>query len=328
MRLRRFLIGCSAIALILSLVLISFLAYLFLSFKQEYRSPTELADPDGAFMQVNGASLYYIAKGDNENPAVIFIHGFGGSSFTWRDNLQAIAEAGFYVVALDLPPFGLSDKSATIGYSRRDLAAYVAGLMDNLDIETASVLGHSMGATVASYFAVNYPERLEKLILVDGGIIENREPSNSGNSPLAFLRTIDLNSPLAAEILRVSLRPDTFEDIMQSAYYDPSLISDEMVAGYARPLQIEEWPYGFIGFLQTEQTQTLRLQDLAEQIEVPILIIWGEGDSWIPIEQGQAMAAVLDEAGFISYPNVGHLPMEENVEGFNTDLIAFLRESN
>jgi alpha-beta hydrolase superfamily lysophospholipase len=147
MRLRRFLIGCFSLLFIALIIGVGVVAYIFLSFNQEYRSPQELADTGGAFAEVNGASIYYIAKGESSNPAIILIHGFGGSTFTWRGNIDALAGAGYYVVALDLPPFGLSDKSPEIGYSRSDFAAYVAGLMDYLEIESATFVGHRRGGS-------------------------------------------------------------------------------------------------------------------------------------------------------------------------------------
>ncbi|MEO1646268.1 MAG: hypothetical protein AAFR67_13840, partial [Chloroflexota bacterium] len=72
----------------------------------EVITPQDLADDNGAFAIVNGAEIYYVSEGDPSNPAVVMIHGFGGSTFTWRDNIGVIADAGYYAVALDLPPFG------------------------------------------------------------------------------------------------------------------------------------------------------------------------------------------------------------------------------
>lgn len=324
---RKLFIGCFSVIGILVLGTVIFVALSLYFISQEYRSPEELADPDGQFADVDGVRIYYLAEGERENPAVVLIHGFGGSTFTWRDNMDALEEAGYYVVALDLPPFGLSDKSAEIAYSRADLAGYVAGLMDELGIESATIVGHSMGATVASYFLLNYPERVDKIVFVDGGIFEARTSNRRDeDSPLAFLNEIDPASPIAADILRLTLRPNTFAEIMSSAYYDPEFITDEMVAGYARPLKIADWPNGFLGFLQAEQSQSLSLAELAELVRMPCLIIWGENDSWIPLASGEEMLEALPDARMIRYPQVGHLPMEENVEGFNADLISFLAE--
>lgn len=298
---------------------------------QDYVSPEDLADPNGQFAEVNDASIYYITHGDTENPVVILIHGFGGSTFTWRDNTEAIADAGYYVIALDLPPFGLSDKNPDIGYTRSDYADYVAGLMDILSIETATIVGHSMGGSVTAYFAVNYPERVDNLIFVAGGIFERAQEDTATNdneqssSPLGFLSTIDTESEQAAELLRLTLRPVTFGQIISSAYYAPDqFLTSEVVDGYARPLQIEDWMYGFLGYLNAEETNPISNDELAQAVDAPTLILWGEEDTWVSLSMGESMSETLTGTTFITYPLVGHLPMEENTQQFNEDIINFL----
>ena len=300
--------------------------------QSEYVSPEELADEDGNFAEIDGVSIYYIERGDSNNPAVILIHGFGGSTFTWRDNIDAIVEAGYYVVALDLPPFGLSDKNPEIGFSRRDFADYVAGLMDELEIETATIVGHSMGGSTTAYFTVQYPERVDNLIFVAGGIFDasltgsgdNEADGDSGGSPLAILSTIDLESDSAAFILEAALVPATFASIIETAYYDASIMTDEVVAGYARPIQIEGWAEGFIAYWTAEEENPISFDDLIEVADMPVLIIWGEEDTWVSIEMGYAMDEALTNSTMITYPEVGHLAMEENIEQFNQDIITFL----
>lgn len=95
----------------------------------DFVSRQSLADENGTFVDVGSASIYYVTAGDPTKPPVILIHGFGGSTFTWRDTLPALADAGFYAIALDLPPFGLSDKNPELDYSRSSMAIWVAGLM-------------------------------------------------------------------------------------------------------------------------------------------------------------------------------------------------------
>jgi pimeloyl-ACP methyl ester carboxylesterase len=183
-----------------------------------------------------------------------------------------------------------------------------------------------IGGAVATYFVINYPERVDKLVFVDGGIFDSSQQRSPSDSPFAFLQNIDLNSPIAEETLRVSLRPATFADIMSSAYYDPAFITEEVVAGYTRPLQIENWPYGFISFLQDEQSQVVTMADLATGATMPTLIIWGEADTWIPLARGESMRGALADVRLVTYPKVGHLPMEKNIDRFNADLIRFLEE--
>lgn len=297
---------------------------------QDFATVEELADPNGQFTDVDGVRLYYIAEGDTDNPAVIFLHGFGGSTWTWRDNLPVIADAGYYAVAVDLPPFGLSDKSEGVGYSSSDMATHVVSLMDALDIETATIVGHSMGGTVTAYFAVNYPERVEKLVFVAGGLFTasgaalDGDGAEQSGSPFEFLANIDPTSPAAVGLIRATVRPTTFVNLLSDAYYDASVLTEEVAEGYQRPLLLEDWASGFLYYLQAEETQRITLDDLANAIDVPVLYIWGEADTWVSVTVGEAMDEVIENDQFVRYEAVGHLPMEENTAQFNSDLIAFL----
>lgn len=319
----------------LLLLILIFLLTSTLVAQDETITPQDLADENGQFAQVNDASIYYIAEGNPDNPAVILIHGFGGSTFTWRDNIQLIADAGYYVIALDLPPFGLSDKTPEIGYTRSDYADYVVRLMDTLNIDTATIVGHSMGGTVTAYVAVQYSSRIDNLIFVDGGVFDTTLTAEETSevedqedaSPFGFLDSIDLSSPNAASFLETVLRPALFAQIMQSAYYDPEIVTDEVVSGYTRPLQLDNWAEGFIGFLTAQEENIVTLDNLVEVADMPILIIWGEEDTWIPLSAGQTMNEALPTSQLVTYPLVGHLPMEETVQSFNQDLITFLDEN-
>lgn len=299
-----------------------------------YRTPQELADKNGQFADVEGVSIYYVAYGQPENPAVILIHGFGGSTFTWRNNIEVIADSGFYVLALDLPPFGLSDKRPELDYSQSWMADLVAGFLDELGIETATIVGHSMGGAVTAQFAVRHPERVDKLIFISGGIFDaeaqNAASPNEENesSPFAILASLDPESPFAVTAIRALLTPETFTNILRSAYYRKEVVTDDVTAGYQRPLQIENWAVGFLAFQQAEETAPILLPDLAAVSQsVPVLIIWGEEDTWVSLQMGEAMRATLSNVTFITYPETGHLPMEENTTQFNEDIIAFLQKS-
>lgn len=298
---------------------------------QEFSTVEDLADENGTFIDVNDVQLYYVSEGDTSNPTVIFLHGFGGSTWTWRDTLPAIADAGYYALAVDLPPFGLSDKGEGIGYSRSDMARHVIGLMDELSIETATIVGHSMGGTVTAYIAVQHPERVDKLVFVAGGLFTASgqaldEQQDSAPTSFGFLANIDPESPAAIGLIRAAVRPTTFTNLLSDAYYDDSILTGEVTEGYQRPLLLEGWASGFLYYLQAEETESITLEDLANAINVPMLYIWGEEDTWVSIGVGEAMDRMIENDQFVRYPLVGHLPMEENTAQFNADLIAFLNE--
>ncbi len=298
-----------------------------------YVEPEALADPEGAFTEVDGLQIYYIEMGDTDDPTVILVHGFAGSTFTWRDTIAPLVEAGYHVVALDLPPFGLSDKAIPEDYTRSSMAATLAGLMDTLEIESATLVGHSMGGGVIAQFAIDYPQRVEKLVFVDGAVyippekpdVEATEEARlTGDNPLSFLSRFDPQSPLSAAALRTFITPEVFNEILSNAYHNKSVITPEVQEGYQRPLHIRGWEVGLLTFMAANEiTENIDI-DALRALDVPALIIWGQEDSWVPLAVGEALANALPHATLVTYPETGHMPMEETTEAFLSDLIAFL----
>jgi pimeloyl-ACP methyl ester carboxylesterase len=301
-------------------------------------TPQDLADPDGQFIDINGAEIYYIERGNAEDPVVLLLHGFGGSTFTWRDNMDAIAEAGFRVVAFDRPPYGLSDKSPDLDYTVQGYSQLTAELMDALDIESAMLVGHSAGGGVIGQFAIDFPERVDALVFVAGFVggrgpapTEESTPEPEGGSGLdvifELVAGLDPDSPLAQGAIRTILTPDRFVEILSGAYYDPSIVTEEVAAGYQRALLVSGWEAGLLAVLSSDSpaVDSAQFSESVETQAIPVLLIWGEEDTWVPLEAGLLLQQQVPTAELITYPLVGHLPMEENVEQFNTDLVAFLQ---
>lgn len=291
---------CKSIRIILCLII----GCVFLIPVSAQSTPQELADPDGQFLDIDGVSIYIQAHGDAANPAVILLHGFGGSTFTWRGTLDPLVEAGYYMVAMDLPPFGLSDKSAELDYSRTGLANLVVGAMDELEIETAVIVGHSMGGGVTAYLGARYPERVRGLIFVSGGLFEampdtaatSQADTSSRDGLFGMLEGIDPSSPLAGVLVRTFLTPDRFTDLLESAYTRTDVITPEVIAGYQRPLLTDDWPEGLLAFSAAEEMTPVSLDDLTAAIDendIPVLIVWGESDTWVSIALGETMHAAL-----------------------------------
>ena len=116
----------------------------------------------GRMLSVDGVGIHCLEAG--QGPALLLIHGLGASTFTFRRILPDLARR-FRVVAVDLKGFGFSERPAAGDYSLSAQAALVRQVMDQLGVEKASVLGHSMGGAVAMRLALAYPERVERLIL-------------------------------------------------------------------------------------------------------------------------------------------------------------------
>ena len=297
-------------------------------------TPQDLAPEQGQFIEVNGVEIYFEDYGVADNPTMILLHGFGGSSFTWRDNISSLVDAGYRVVTFDRPPFGLSDKSLETDYTTSAQLDYMLGLMGALEIDRATLVGHSAGGGIISYFSTLYPERVDALVFVAGAVpiprdvVVTDDDSDDDDSGLGSLfelaGSLDPASSVSQNLVQSFLTPERFVELLSSAYYDPAIVTDEIAEGYQLPLQITGWEIGFISYFAS-RNETLEFDlDAFSTLDIPISIIWGEDDTWVPISAGEALAEFFPNSTFITYPLVGHLPMEENPEQFNTDLLAFI----
>lgn len=294
----------------------------------------ELADPGGEFLLVGGVSLYLIDAGEADAPPVILLHGFGGSTFTWRDTITPLTDAGFRVIAYDRPPFGLSQKTGELELTLAAQADQLAALLDELGIEQAVLVGHSAGGGTISQFAVSHPDRITALVFVAGAVPIATEPRDSeeqeeSDSPLGGLFEIasrlDPDDPNVVRLMRRFLTPERFVDILSSAYGSAFEVTDDVANGYARVLLVEGWESGLVRLLTAEDSTPFDTDTFLENAsQVPVLIMWGEADTWVPLERGLALAERLPNANLVTYPEIGHLPMEEEVNQFNADLTTFL----
>lgn len=321
--------------LLIIILLISFVLTSCGQFPEMNISTQKLADENGQFVEVDDIELYMQIWGESTNPAIILVHGFGASSFSWRLNGQVLADAGYYVIAVDRPGFGLSDKSTAIDYTHAAQADLLANLMDELNIETVTVAGHSQGGNVVAHFALRHPERLDKLVIVAGAIV----PSGESGVDFGSIASLALEpSPLlqkladnwfASKIINFVLGSYFTEsrvtDLMASAYGDPDLMTNEMIEGYYRPFRTRGWEAGLIAMTLDSDGNILANDELT-QIETPTLILWGTADTWVPIEGGNILAEILPNAQMITYPDIGHSPMDTVADAFHTDLLAFLAE--
>lgn len=325
--------------LLIVLVLVIFVVPYFISFSPIGVEASTLADPDGFFIDVDGLSTYVLARGPEDGEAVLLLHGWGASTFTWREQIDVLAEAGYRAVAFDRPPYGLSAKTGTnIPYSASDLAQFTVEVMDELGIQKAVLVGQSQGGGVAGYFAVRYPGRISKLVLVSAALrpTDDPQPTTSGGSnrvggslgiPPVVTSLIKFE-PLArwARLaIRTFVTPEFSTSILKSAYYDPAFMTPEIEAGYQRQLKVVGWDEALMGQLTgaSFQADPITAEQIAG-IDVPVMIAWGADDTWVPISVGERLRELLPEAEWHVYPQVGHLPQEEAAEAFNADLVGFL----
>ncbi len=307
--------------LLIVLVALMLLPYL-LPVTAANADPRTLADPNGIFLSVNGAEVYYVAYGAADAPAVIFLHGLFGSTFTWRKNLEAVAGAGYRAIAFDRFGAGLSDKRETLDFSHAAAADLTAALMDALQIERAVIVGHSAGGNVLAHFALRHPQRVEKLVIVAGAII-----GDSGPPPfVGALVTFPPINRWARVLVSALLTEERLAQAVEAFYVKKDWLTAADLAGYWRPFQATGWDVGLIGLTRDLATSKLSDAQVAQLAAFAprTLILWGEADTVTPFETGRELAGLLAGAQLVSYEGIGHQPMEETPDAFNRDLIAFL----
>lgn len=276
-------------------------------------NPQTLAEPDGQFVQVNGASIYFRERGPEDGPAVLLLHGFLGSTDDWNPVIDVLAGSGYRVIAFDRPPFGLSDKSTALDYSVTGQATLTLGLMDALGMARASLVGHSAGGSVAAQVALTAPERVENLALVSAAIElgdGSGEPPNFG--PLSFILESDADDPDAQRQLR---------DLITSPL--AQIFAGELVG--RDMFQLEGWEGGLLAFVRDNLnvSDPMQATDLSV-LTLPVALIWGERDEVVPLEVGERLHSALPAARWVLYPEAGHMVMQDVTDAFNTTLVEFL----
>ena len=213
----------------------------------------QLADADSQFIELNGINVHYKKWGEGK-PTFILLHGFGASLFSWREVIEPLSKFGT-VIAYDRPAFELTERplewEGENPYGLQAQTDLVIALMDELDIEKAILVGNSAGGTISMQAALQHPERVQALILVDAAVY------SGGGAPSwvrPILKTPQINhlGPLIAR--QIQARGKEF---IKLAFHDPSKITPDIFEGYQKPLQAENWDKALWQFTLASQESGL-----------------------------------------------------------------------
>jgi pimeloyl-ACP methyl ester carboxylesterase len=286
--------------------------------------PVALADQDSLFTNVDGIKVHFKKQG-KEGPAIILLHGFGASVFSWREVMDPLAEIGT-VYAYDRPGFGLTERpiegewQGLNPYSQEGQVKMLADFMDSQGIENAILVGNSVGGTIATAFSLKYPDRVQALVEVDAAIY----PSGEGKIPgwAGFL----LNTPQAERIGPWFMRQirNWGPDLIKTAWHDPKQIPEGVISGYQVPLMVDRWDRGLFEILRARGAVNLSSQ--LKGIQVPVLVITGDDDRIVPTDLSVKLASEIPNAELKFLPNCGHVPQEECPLAFLDSIIPFINQ--
>jgi pimeloyl-ACP methyl ester carboxylesterase len=254
-------------------------------------------------------------------PYFVLLHGFGASSFSWREVETPLSGFGT-VIAYDRPAFGLTDRptswEGTNPYSSAGALDQLALLLDKLVPADSPVylVGHSAGGTVAAQFALENPDRVDGLILVAPAIL------TTGGSPswLNWLYSVPQINHIGP-LLVASIATSGLE-LLDRSYTDPSQITDEVLAGYRQPLSIIGWERAFWEFNRAERN--FDVADRLDELTLPVIVVTGDDDRVVATADSVRLAMLLPNAVLKTIVPTGHLPHEEQPAEFMQQLTQAL----
>src|SRR6266850_2139728 len=267
------------------------------------------------FADIDGVRLHYQEKGIGT--PLLLLHGFSSSTYSWKDVFEPLSK-NFRVIAVDFKGFGFSGKPDG-DYTRRAQAIRVTHLLDYLKIERAWLCGNSMGGEIALNLALQNPQRVAGLILIDSSGVSVNGASSVAPSYVSI--------PIVGRALTAfAMTSDRLvrQGLVQS-FYDASKINEERVATYYRPLQTRGGQLAALR-ARTQAGQFPIEQDLGK-IKAPTLIIWGAEDALIPLEAGRKMNSLIKNSKLVTIEKCGHVPEEEMPKRVLDEIKRFVEES-
>ena len=286
----------------------------------------ELADPDSHFADVNGLTVHYKEMGQGE-PVYILLHGFGASEFSWRAVMEPLSRSG-RVIAYDRPAFGLTERpldgnwTGTNPYSVQGNVELLDGLLDELGVDKVILVGNSAGGGVAAAYALEHPERVQGLVLVDPAVGNG----SGGRFPqwalsLMALPQVRHIAPLLVRTIAGPMGNDT----IKLAWHDPSRIGPEVYEGYRRPLKADNWDKALYEF--TIAGNPVNYSDHLANLTMPVLVVTRDDDRIVPAMQSIQLSREIPGAQLVVLKDCGHVPQEECPDQLMTSIQPFLADT-
>ncbi len=269
------------------------------------------------FVASPGVNVHYTDEGRSKGRVIILVHGFAASVHAWRPWIDRLKD-DYRLIAIDLPGHGLTETPPGYQASLEGNAALVDALAAKLGVEHFVLAGNSMGGAVSLSYAMVHQDKLDGLVLVDAA---GWPGDGSRGGPPAFVGL--LNNDVGRLLMKMA-DPRMFAvDGLKSAYVDETLVTEQAIDRYVDFAMGQ----GHRDVLLTQRSQPARAWTKADfaSIDVPTLVMVGAKDALIPPSDSKAIANAIPGAYIVSYPEGGHLPMEQLPDETVRTLRAFLQ---
>jgi pimeloyl-ACP methyl ester carboxylesterase len=264
-----------------------------------------------------GLNVHYRDEGKSDGRVMVLIHGSNASLHTWEPWVKILGK-DYRIISMDLPGHGLTGVNPTGVYDNQSYVVVVDALLTRLGVTKAVIGGNSMGGGVSWMYALAHPEKTEALLLIDAGGQPQAKPDEL---PIGFRL---MRTPVIKEAARLIAPRSIFESSIKNTMSVQSKINDALIDRY---WELNRYPGNreatMKRFSDPKGIGSGSKEKLAA-IKVPVMIMWGEEDKLIPVSSARWFAGAIPGSKLVTYPKVGHIPMEEVPERSAADVKAWL----
>ena len=271
---------------------------------------------EGSFIQTPAGVTHYELGGNESGEAVVLIHGFSVPYFIYDPTFKFLIDSGFRVLRYDLFGRGFSDRPV----ARYDIQLFLDQLTELLEVlrftRPVSLVGLSLGGIIASTFTVKYPERVNKLVLIDP----------AGARPIAFSRLQRVALlPFVAETILSLARSETLIKSASKDFFDPVLV-EHFMSRYKVQLEYKGFRRAILSTIRDGMLGSfIETYKVLGKMDKKVMLLWGHDDMTVPFEHSQDLLGVLPNVEFHVFENCGHIPHYEKPDEVNPILLKFLR---
>lgn len=263
---------------------------------------------DARYVEVMGAQVRIKEAGQGQ--PLLLLHGFAASADTW-DGWRARLSPHFRVIAVDIPPFGLTGALPGQTMSGEVLQQFMDALVARLGLSQFYLAGNSLGGYIAWNYALRHPQQVQKLILVDAAGYPMPAPL-----PVKLMQT-----PLLRDLTTHFSPRFMVAQSVRDVYGDPAQVTDAQIQRYQDMMRREGGRDGVVQLMNNLVMDSAAIPS----VKVPTLILWGARDKWIPPAHAERFHQDIAGSQLIMYDNLGHIPMEEDAARTALDVARFLK---
>jgi pimeloyl-ACP methyl ester carboxylesterase len=271
-------------------------------------------------LQIKGHTIFYTVKG--EGKPLLLIHGYGAGIWVWEKQIDILSQ--FYrVYAVDVIGYGFSDRPK-IPYTPETYILFLKDFMDAVGIERATLIGNSMGGGIAWAMAILFPERVDRLILIDcvpPDVL--RQVKNESFQTLVTIKDI----PILPYLVIAGRNKNSIRWILLECVSNIKLITPEVLNRQYHLSKINGTTWVLYSTFKHAE-EALKLKDQFSLIRHPTLFIWGERDIIFPPHVGETLHQTIPGSKFLKIERSGHMPMWETPGEVNQAILTFLKNSS